>query len=880
MISVACPGCARKLSVKEELAGKRVKCSQCGQVLEVVVPQPAAARTEDPTVPPQSPARGVKAGPVPGGLPANGRPDSSLGETRADAGREGNGIGSAFDFLAPPQAPDELGRLGPYRILKILGTGGMGVVFQAEDPGLERQVALKVMLPRLAGEPQAKQRFLREARAAAALENDHVIAIHQIGEDRGVPFVAMPLLKGESLDNRLKHVEKLSVAEVLRIGREVALGLAAAHEHGLIHRDIKPANIWLEAPRDRVKILDFGLARSATDESQLTQSGAIMGTPAYMAPEQARAQGPDHRADLFSLGAVLYRMTTGQLPFNGADTMSMLAAVCFDDPPPPRSLNPALPEPLSDLVLRLLAKKPEDRPASAQDVVSALESLEGRPSARTKATRRRETDQTLAAGPGVGPVPPRRRLAWWLGACMLAAGGILAGVVYVKTDRGTLQIETNAPDVKVVVEQDGKEVTVVDTRTGREVRLKSGAYTLRLGEEQPGVEITPSRITLKRRATVVATISLRGDRVPLDGYRREDIPAELLSRAGAGDPAKAPAEVVAVFHDPEAKGEDGTFAAISPDGRWLALYHVRGRLNMVDLQARTGTILEVGEAERPFRSHLVFSPDSQTLALCTGAVSLWCLQEGKRWQLLPAKLKAAKQADFSPDGKLLATAFDSRDRTIPHLQLYQASTLEEIEPAEKVTWDIFSMTFHPDGKRILVGAMEAITPRKGKPRLALIDAKAGRVDLAFVPPPEARLEFGDRDIRSISMSRDGRLVSSSHRHSSQSLLWDGATGKLSHILQGDRGQWLWWAALSPDGEQLATIAKNGVLTLWNVATQKVARKIVINRNITTDAITGAPAGVFRAFTWSPEGRHVITVNNDQTVYVLRLAAAPGGAKEP
>src|SRR5262249_27717391 len=155
-------------------------------------------------------------------------------------------------------------------------------------------------------------RFLREARAVAALKHHHIVTIYQVGEDRGVPFLAMEFLEGEPLDARLQRETRLAVPEVLRIGREIAEGLAAAHERGLIHRGIKPANVWLEGEKGVAKLLDFGLARSAGDGTQLTTAGAIVGTPAYMAPEQATGGGVDARCDLFSLGCVLYRLCTGE----------------------------------------------------------------------------------------------------------------------------------------------------------------------------------------------------------------------------------------------------------------------------------------------------------------------------------------------------------------------------------------------------------------------------------------------------------------------------------------------------------------------------------------------------------------------------------------
>jgi serine/threonine protein kinase len=206
----------------------------------------------------------------------------------------------------------------------------MGVVYEAEDPQLKRRVALKAMLPNLGASESARKRFLREAQAAAAINHDNIVHIYQVGEDRGVPFMAMQFLDGESLEARLKRERRLPTAESLRIGRETAEGLAAAHQRGLIHRDIKPPNLWLEGAKRRVKILDFGVARAAGDEAHLTQTGAIIGTPAYMAPEQASAKPVDHGSDLFSLGCVLYRMTTGEMPFKGNDTISILAALALD----------------------------------------------------------------------------------------------------------------------------------------------------------------------------------------------------------------------------------------------------------------------------------------------------------------------------------------------------------------------------------------------------------------------------------------------------------------------------------------------------------------------------------------------------------------------
>jgi len=262
-------------------------------------------------------------------------------------------------------------------VLKVLGTGGMGVVFHAVDLHLRRPVALKVMRPSLAASAEFHRRFLREARLAAAIDHEHVVTVYQVGEDRGVPFLAMQLLRGQTLEQRLERAGgRLPLPEVLRVGREIAAGLAAAHARGLVHRDIKPANVWLEEGRGHVRIVDFGLARGSEPDAQFTQAGTVIGTPAYMAPEQASGAAVDARCDLFSLGAVLYRAVTGKAPFGDVNTLSVLRALATQTPVPPHRIVPSLPRMFSGLVMRLLAKDPADRPQSAREVAEAIEVLE------------------------------------------------------------------------------------------------------------------------------------------------------------------------------------------------------------------------------------------------------------------------------------------------------------------------------------------------------------------------------------------------------------------------------------------------------------------------------------------------------------------------
>lgn len=306
---------------------------------------------------------------------------------------------SCDSLLAPAQAPDEIGRLGAYRVRQVLGSGGMGIVYLAEDTRLQRPIALKVLRPTLAEDGQARRRFLREARATAAVVSDHIVPIYEVSEDRGLPFLAMPVLRGETLAARLAREGRLPADEVRRIGREAALGLEAAHRQGLVHRDVKPANIWLEDSAEgagsRVKLLDFGLVQVANERRNLTEYGAIIGTPEYMAPEQAGGKLVDARADLFSLGSVLYTAAAGRPPFHGSNSLAALRSVCDDTPPPLRELAPDLPEDLEELIQKLHAKDPDQRCPSAQEVIDWLE----RKPRRTASRRRRSLAKrwTLAA---------------------------------------------------------------------------------------------------------------------------------------------------------------------------------------------------------------------------------------------------------------------------------------------------------------------------------------------------------------------------------------------------------------------------------------------------------------------------------------------------
>ena len=232
--------------------------------------------------------------------PAVQRAAEELRAGSTEAETAGPDTNPSLDFLAPSGKPGSLGRLGHYEVLEVVGRGGMGVVLRAFDERLHRVVAIKVMAAQLATSATARKHFTREAQAAAAVSHDHVVTIHAVEEADGLPYLVMQYVAGMSLQERLNREGPLQLPEVLRIGTQVAAGLAAAHAQGLVHRDVKPANILLENGVERVKLTDFGLAQAA-DDATLSQLGVVAGTPMFMSPEQARGGPLDHRSDLFSL---------------------------------------------------------------------------------------------------------------------------------------------------------------------------------------------------------------------------------------------------------------------------------------------------------------------------------------------------------------------------------------------------------------------------------------------------------------------------------------------------------------------------------------------------------------------------------------------------
>ncbi len=440
-------------------------------------------------------------------------------------------------LLEPPDQPGHLGKLGPYDVLRLIGQGGMGVVFLARDRALDRMVAIKLLTPGMAATGDARRRFAREAKAAAAVVHEHVVTIYAVDTlPQGVPYLVMQYIAGKSLQDLIDGGRAPELTEILRIGSQAAGALAAAHAQALIHRDIKPANILLENGVERVKITDFGLAR-AVDYDTISHSGVAAGTPQYMSPEQARGEPVDHRTDLFSLGSVLYALCTGQSPFHGRSSMATLKRVGEETPRPIRELNSEIPSWLVKIIERLHAKDPAKRYDSAAEVADLL--------GRCLAHVQQPASVPLPAE--LLPVPRRRAIALWgalpvglVLAVLLSLSGTreaasqaanyVATVLRLKTPEGTLVIDTDDPNVGIKL--DGSELVVTGAGV-KELRLSVGKHSVQAVKD--GKILRDDLVTISR-----------GGRTLLTVRREADISAPARSTASSVVPSPVPQPLVPV----------------------------------------------------------------------------------------------------------------------------------------------------------------------------------------------------------------------------------------------------------------------------------------------------------------------------------------------
>lgn len=421
-------------------------------------------------------------------------------------------------LLEPPSHPEMLGRLGRYEMERMIGCGGMGIVFKAFDTELNRVVAVKLLAPYLAARGSARKRFAREARAAAGVRDDHVVPIFNVESEHEPPFLVMQYVAGGSLQEKLGRDGPLEVSEVLRIGLQTAKGLAAAHAQGLIHRDIKPSNILLDEGVERALLTDFGLAR-AEDDACLTRSGFHPGTPHYMSPEQVRGEAIDGRSDLFSLGCVLYALCTGHPPFRAETSYAVMRRITDESPRSIREQNANIPEWLEAIVMKLLSKSREDRFASAKEVAELLEDCLAH--VHQPATTPLPVGVNALAAQSVSAsteslqanrlkaiqqrIPP---IGKFIAAAVFAFALVFAGVVIaLELNKGTLTVKSDVEDIRVRITRGDELIDELEvTKTGQSVRVAAGQYNVEVIGETDDLIVENGQVTLHRAGLEVVRI--------------------------------------------------------------------------------------------------------------------------------------------------------------------------------------------------------------------------------------------------------------------------------------------------------------------------------------------------------------------------------------
>jgi eukaryotic-like serine/threonine-protein kinase len=643
---------------------------------------------------------------------------------------------AGLEFLQPTDTPGMVGRIDRFEVAHVVGRGGMGVVVKAFDGCLERSVALKLLEPRFARDETARARFCREARAAASITHEHVVAVHHVEEDEasGLPYLVMQLVEGESLQDRLDRVGPLPLADVVRIGMQTAYGLSAAHAGGLIHRDIKPANILLERGTDHVKLTDFGLARAAED-IKLTQTGFVAGTPHYMAPEQARGEALDHRADLFSLGSVLFVMCTGKPPFDGSSPYMILRCLTEEEAPPAARINPAVPDWLDDLIGRLLAKDPTARIQSAAEVA---ETLALRLSEATRAA-----SPAAPARPPTAPrsrsAPPTRRWRSLLLGLGLFLLGAAVGVLATCAVAGVTHVFRPAPSGPSAPETpaDTPPLAILEGNVGpvRTLAFTPDGQTLAVGADDGSVKIwdvarREVRLTLPAHKGPVwsvafgrdGTLASGGD----DGFVR-------LWQATSFEESRS------IVH---AKGVRAL--AFSPDGRTLAIGGRDGALRLWDVAGGQ-------DAGAHFRGHegmvmaLAFSLDGKTLLSASGdkTAILWDVASGREKVTLRGHTGGVYAVAFAPDGRTVLTG--GWDRTA---RLWDAGAGSPRGILEGHDQDVWGVAFAPDGATLATASEDRQVrlwdPGATHPRRILRGHTGALYAIAFAPDGSV-LASGSRD---------------------------------------------------------------------------------------------------------------------------------------
>jgi WD40 repeat protein len=780
---------------------------------------------------------------------------------------------------------------GDYELLEEMGRGGMGVVFQAHQVSLNRPVALKMILAGHLASPTDVQRFQAEAEMGAHLNHPHIVPIYEVGELQGQHYFSMKLMEGGSLagqisEGRWKMVSPEQQRKAARLIATIARAIEHAHQRGLLHRDLKPGNILFDL-EERAHVSDFGLSKRvqpAAEEQQargacLTVSGMIVGTPSYMAPEQATAlRTVTTAADVYSLGAVLYELLAGKAPFQADTPLETLLQVTRTEPPRPRSLNPIIDRDLEMIALKCLEKEPRSRYVSAAALAEDLERwLVGEP------IHARPAGVVERAAKWAKRRPASAALCALLATFFVLGVGALIWIGHAQELRANKEAEDKRAETaradqeardkrRLAVKLYFKNIALArlefaDNNPGRANELLTECEADLRGWEWHFLDryFHSDSMTLRQHTAGVVSLAFSADGNRLasvsslmqnrriyerisPGGRRKPTTTSVHGTAGALRIFRASDGRELLRIDPKA---DLVFCvALSPDGKTVACsggtLSEAGFIKVFD--ATSGAeLFSITGHKGPVRS-VAYSPDGQRLASASddGTAKLWDAKSGKLLRTIAdrdSSVSAICAVAFSPDGGRLAGAI-TEDTTA---RIWDTATGRQLCELQGHTGNVTRLVFSPDGQR-LATASEDHTVKvwktdTGRELITLVGHVDGVAGVAFSPD-------------------GGRLVSASYDHTVR--VWDSASGLLCFTLAGHVAP-VMDVAYSPDGQRLATASLDDTLKIWSAKGGHAVEALRL------------AGGILRGLVFSPDGRHLAGGYGQQPGDVFVLDAATGKA---
>jgi WD40 repeat protein/tRNA A-37 threonylcarbamoyl transferase component Bud32 len=785
---------------------------------------------------------------------------------------------------------DLIGRnLGQYRIIEPIGAGGMATVYKAYQAGLDREVAVKVLPAQHALTPGFKERFIREAKAVAQLSHPNILPIYDVGVEDDISYFVMKYVPGQTLRDTMD--QPMVLTRAAHFIDQIAGALDHAHARGILHRDIKPVNMLMEG--DWLLLADFGLAKIVEASEALTTSGSSMGTPAYVSPEQATGKPVDQHTDIYSLGIVLYEMVTGRVPYTGETPMGVMFKHVYEPLPLPRKLQPDLPEAVERVILKAVAKNPQDRYDRAGELAEALHraiDLDAGPvavQAPAPQPAADDLDQTVAqpaaktAPAEAGPTQPgttaasapaleARRPPWlWIGAGLLAVL-VISGAIFffaggesdptgLPTGRTEAGLADTAANEANTANGAGDNAAVTPAATeapagaATNVSAPEPAADAATNEPAPTLNSTEpaqNRPTITPPPAAGPT-AIAGEAVVLPASARLGRgPINEIKISPDGTTLAVPSSPGVWLYDLDSleligllDGQGSVIWAVawSPDGSQLATASEEGAVRLVDAASGEELRLLSGPTDSALGAaiSLAWSPDGSQVASGSegGMVRVWDTASGQEVNTLTGHLYEAYGVAWSPDSTRLVSA--SRDATV---RLWDVASGGELQVLDSHLDQVSSVAWTADGSRLATGSADLT--------IRIWDGDSGQEQLVMTGHTEP--------IASVAWSAGGdRLASGAFDNTIR--IWDPASGEELGLLSGHTRPVV-SLAWSPDGSRLVSGSVDGSIRVWNPATGEE-----------TGLIMGHSSDL-RSVAWSPDGSRLAVAGFDGKVRRWDIAA--------